>query len=171
VNVLPADPPPPEPSHRVSGWRAFVRALRGLCPARGLSKVFVHRFRSERRCDACGWVFERCEGHWVGGSEINMIVTFWTACPLFIAISLTFGLGWITLVFAGAFTVAFSLAIHRPSRCLFIALDHLVDPRLDPSEGGGDRRSAPLDPPDRPDLPLRLARTPDDGSRASRSPS
>jgi uncharacterized protein (DUF983 family) len=142
-----------------------VRALRGKCPACGLSPVFLARFRSERRCDACGWFFERGEGHWIGGSEINMIATFWTACPLFIGANVAFGFSWISLVLAGAFTVAFSLAIYRPSRCLFIAFDYLVDPRYDPSDGGpgGDP-----DHPDHPGVPPLGTRAPEGGNFASR---
>jgi len=164
---FPSDHPGSAPLHRASVWRALSRALHGLCPACGLSPVFLHRFQSERRCDACGWLFERGDGHWIGGSEINMIVTFWTACPLFIAASLTLGFSWGILVLAGAFTVAFSLAIHRPSRCLFIAIDHLFDPRPDPSDDGGD---GPGGPATRPGVPPPQRRVPGDGGHTSRAP-
>jgi uncharacterized protein (DUF983 family) len=160
---------PASPSPRVSVLRALSRALHGRCPACGLSRVFIDRFRSERRCDACGWWFERGEGHWIGGSEINMIATFWTACPLFIAVNLAFGLSWLSMVLAGAFTVGFSLAIYQPSRCLFIAFDYLVDPRYDPRDGGGDGGDdGPGGPDSGPRIPPLGTRAPEGGNFASR---
>jgi len=154
---------PPPPPIRVSVWRALSRALHGTCPACGLAPVFRHRFRSERRCDACGWWFERGAGHWIGGSEINMIATYWAACITFISASAFFGFSWVLLVLAGAFTIAFSLAIHRPSRCLFIACDYLVDPLYDPTDGDDE---GPEDPPPGPGVPPLRTTIPDDDTRA-----
>jgi len=149
---------PAAPSDRVSAWRALSRALRGVCPACGLTRVFLHRFRSERRCDACGWWYERGPGHWIGGSEINMIVTYWTTCLIFITANLIVGFSWISLVLAGGFTIAFSVAIYRPSRGLFIALDYLVDPHYDPTEGEDDAPGNPHAGPGVPPLPTRAPR-------------
>ncbi len=165
---------PVSPPHRAPVRRALGRALRGRCPACGLGHVFEHGFVRATRCDTCGWLFERGRGHWIGGSEINMIVTYWAACLTFVTITLVWGSSAFTLAAAGAFTVGFSLLIHRPCRCLFVALDHLIDPAPDPSEDTreddddrrrDDDRHGPDDrgddPPPVPYLPGGAAARPD----------
>lgn len=124
---------PPSPTLRT----ALTRALRERCPECGEGRVFrSHPFQNEDDCDECGWAFERGPGHWLGGSEINMLLTF----PLGIAVSLplvlmTSGSAW-SLALGAVLTVTLSLLTYRRSRCLFFALDHLLDPVPDRSSGG-----------------------------------
>lgn len=95
-----------------------------------------HPFQNEDFCDQCGWAFERGPGHWLGGTEINMLITF----PAGLLISLplvllTGGAAW-ALALGAVATVAVSLVTYRRSRCLFFAIDHLLDPVPDASTGG-----------------------------------
>jgi len=142
------------PPVRAPASQALLRALRGTCPACGLGRVFHTGFVSEKRCDACGWWFERGPGHWVGGSEVNMLLTYWAACITFITLNVVVGFSWVSLVLAGAFTIGFSLLIYRVSRCLFFALDYLIDPQLDASHGeaDGDDGASPPEAPLAPTL-------------------
>lgn len=159
----------PSPSDRAATARVLRRALRGTCPACGLGEIFVRGYHNRNRCDACGWYFERGPGHWIGGSEINMFVTFWVASSLFLVLNWLVGFSWVSLVLAAAFTTGFALAIHRPCRSLFFALDYLIDPRLDAShgEGGDDGHDGP-DVPPAPPPPGLHGRVPGGGDRAGR---
>jgi hypothetical protein len=134
--------------------------------------VFIAGFRHRQRCPDCGWLFERGPGHWIGGSEINMFVTFWVASSVFLAINWFVGFSWISLVLAAAFTTGFALLIHRPCRSLYFAFDYLIDPEIDASHGGGDRgdddaRDSPPGPLPRP----QAHGSPDSGLRTGGGPS
>ena len=165
--------PPPSPPDRAATSLVLRRALRELCPACGLGKIFISGYANHDRCDACGWYFERGPGHWIGGSEINMFVTFWVASSLFMALTWWVGFSWVTLVLAAVFTTGFALAIHRRCRSLYFAFDYLVDPTIDASHGPGsddaddDDRGSP-DPPPGPIVPSLLADLPGGGARADR---
>ena len=119
---------PTSPSVR----RVLARALRERCPACGEGQVFLtHRFRGERDCSVCGWRLERCEGHWIGGTEVNMLLTFPAGVITLGAFGYFFGWSLWTPVFGALFTIPFSLAVFRRSRCLFYAVDYLFDPTRD----------------------------------------
>ena len=132
------------------------RALKLTCPVCGRGRMFQRGMRRAERCSACAWRFERCEGHWVGGSELHMLITFGvgTLCVLPVVLLTRFS-PW-TLALAAVVHTAFSLAIYRWSRSLFLALDYLLDPS--DGSGGDDRdRDVLYSPPDPP--PRSRART------------
>ena len=102
--------------------------------------MFAAGLRRASTCSTCAWTFERGEGHWIGGAEINMIATYWVGCLTFLAIHVVFGMSMTSLVAAALFTIAVSLVLYRVSRSLFVALDFLADPVPD-DEQDDDRRS------------------------------
>ena len=55
---------------------ALVRGLRLRCPSCGAGHVFARGLQTAQECGGCGWRFERCPGHWVGGNEVNLLVAF-----------------------------------------------------------------------------------------------
>lgn len=146
--------------------RVLVRGLASRCPACGEGRVFVRGVQSARVCAVCGWRLERCLGHWVGGNEINALVTFTAGITVYVGAALAYGLGPVSVWIATVFTGAFGVAFYRPSRSLFFALDYLLDPDPDsesgppPSDrgGGGPERNVP--PPDPPRGPRGVARAP-----------
>ena len=155
---------------RPSPVTAIARGLGGRCPACGCGHVFrkgtasapLSPVASARACEVCGWRFERCDGHWVGGNEVNLLAAFtagvfaWAIAAAFLG--LTPAAAWI----ATAATGIFSIASYRRCRCVFFALDYLLDPEPDPAsfalraglrdddtDPGGDRdrlRDAPRAP-------------------------
>jgi uncharacterized protein (DUF983 family) len=131
--------------------RVLRHGLAARCPACGRGRVFARGVETEAACGVCGWRFERCPGHWVGGNEINVLATFPAGIAAYAVAVLAFGAGTASLVFATAATVAFSLAFYRSSRGLYFALDYLIDPVADaapPSADRGDRRDGPRERPD-----------------------
>lgn len=134
--------------------RVLLRAVRERCPACGQGRVFATWIARNDVCPACGWRLERCEGHWIGGSEVTMFVTYPVAMLPFLAWGLAFGVTPWTALAGALFTIPVTLAVHRRSRCLFYAVDYLLDPAPDdPPDAGSDERllrDAPGGPPPPP---------------------
>src|SRR5262249_51617607 len=55
--------------------RALFRALRLRCPDCGDGAIFESGFKTRKRCPACGLVYEREQGYFVGAIYFNVIVT------------------------------------------------------------------------------------------------
>ena len=106
--------------------------------------MFVRWFTSADECPDCGFRFERGPGHWIGGSEINLLVTYPLCVIVFAVPCFLFGGSWEMAAAGGVTACAMALAVHRPARGLFFALDYLVGPLWDGGEGeardGGDGR-------------------------------
>lgn len=107
----------------------------------------TQRFQNEADCDRCGWRLERGPGHWLGGTEVNMLLTFTTALVVAGPLVYWFGFGVPVVIAATVVTLGASLGLYRRTRCLFFALDHLIDPVPDGADGGGPGGSGGDDPP------------------------
>jgi uncharacterized protein (DUF983 family) len=122
----------------------LLRGLRARCPACGVGAVFVRAFAMAGSCGGCGFTFERGPGHWVGGNEINLLVTYPTAVVALAVPAFLWGGSWITATAGGLLAVAIGLLVHRPARGLFFAIDYLVEPQWSAEDGdgrgGGDAR-------------------------------
>jgi uncharacterized protein (DUF983 family) len=143
------------PTKRADVPRVLRRGLAARCPSCGLGRVFAAGFETARSCGFCGWRFERCPGHWIGGNEINLLATFPFGIFVYFVSALFLGLGPVSVVLATAATGAFSVAFHRPSRGLFFAIDYLIDATPDGSgpEPGPDRGFHGDGPDDAPSPP------------------
>ena len=122
----------------------LVRALRLRCPCCGRGSLFRDYFVRADDCDACGWKFERGEGHWVGGSEVHMFVSYFAS--VFVCIPLLVALGRTPLVMAGVILghIGLSLVLFRLSRSVFLAVDYFVDPGDAPPGDDDDDGGPPL---------------------------
>jgi uncharacterized protein (DUF983 family) len=82
------------------------------------------------RCSACGLVFEREPGYFIGAIYINYALTIGLALAGYFLLEawLTPSPLWQVGVW-GTFAVLFPLWSFRYSKALWLALDHLVDPR------------------------------------------
>ena len=134
------------------------RALKLTCPVCGRGRMFRRGMRRAERCSACAWRFERCEGHWVGGSELHMLITFGVGALCVLPVVLFGRVGPWTLALAAVVHTTFSLAIYRWSRSLFLALDYLLDPSSASGEDDRDRDVlySPPDPQPRSGARARL---------------
>ena len=109
--------------------RVLGRGLRLRCPRCGVGRVFDGVYRVAPRCPACGLVFEREPGYFVGAIYLNYGVTVLTALAGYFALDRWGGASLpVQLAVGGAFTVAFPLWFFRHSKGLWLALDYLVDP-------------------------------------------
>jgi len=116
----------------------FGRAWRGRCPACGVGPVFERGFQGAEHCSHCGWRFLRDHGHWLGGTEINFIVSLPAGVALILGLGALLGYGTLTAILCGLGTVAFSTLFYNRARSLFYGLDYWLDPALPEADGGED---------------------------------
>src|ERR1700730_6809154 len=80
---------------RISGWKLVGLAMALRCPKCGLGPLFDSRFRMKITCPACGVVFWKNEGEWLGAGFVDFSIA--TATGL---------VAWALLVLLGASAVA-----------------------------------------------------------------
>jgi len=106
----------------------LLRGLRLRCPVCARASVFQRPFKVRHHCPACGALFQREEGFFVGALMINVVATegaVLAACGV-----LLFALGvreslLLPLLFAVA--LIFPLAFYHPAWSLWLAADHLIE--------------------------------------------
>ena len=128
------------------------RAIALRCPACGKGRLFRRLFVRKELCGHCGWKFEREVGHWVGGSEVHMFLSYGVSAFLCIPVLMVVpsSAGLLVGVILGH--VVLSLALFRWSRSLFLGIDYFIDPsrpdKPDDDDGpGGVPAAMPPDPP------------------------
>ncbi|HEX6183051.1 MAG TPA: DUF983 domain-containing protein [Pyrinomonadaceae bacterium] len=110
--------------------RTLARGARLCCPVCGRAPVFQSPFHVRPHCPACGALFQREEGFFVGAIMINVVTTE-------AAVMLTAGL-WLlttagrdggatmlTLLFAVA--LLFPVAFYHHAWSLWLAADHIIE--------------------------------------------
>jgi uncharacterized protein (DUF983 family) len=104
------------------------RSLKLQCPVCGQASIVARPFNLKRRCDACGVIFKREEGFFVGAIMANVVATevfimiIYLACILFT--NLDEGV-MLTILFVAGIT--FPLAFYHHAWSLWLALDHLIE--------------------------------------------
>ena len=118
---------------------ALLRALRLRCPVCGLPSVFRRPFKVRHHRPACGALFQREEGFFVGALMINVVTTEAAVLVAYGVFLLALG-GRDSLVLPLLFAVAllFPFAFYHHAWGLWLAADHLIE-RLPKY---GDRDSA-----------------------------
>lgn len=106
---------------------ALMRALRLRCPACGESTVFGRPFKVRHHCPACGAVFQREEGFFVGAIIANVVATEVVVMVAFAVCALAFGAGEWTLPLLFAVALLFPLAFYHHSWALWLAADHVIE--------------------------------------------
>jgi uncharacterized protein (DUF983 family) len=109
-------------------FKTLARGARLNCPACGRRSIFQTPFRIRPFCPACGTVFQREEGFFVGAVMLNVITTE-------VAVMLAAGLSLFafpdleSLLLGLVFAVAllFPIAFYHHSWSLWLAGDHLVE--------------------------------------------
>src|SRR5262249_41472051 len=90
---------------------------------------FAGPFRMHERCPACGLVYEREPGYFVGAIYLNYGATTLIAIAGYFAADAALGLSLrLQLLVWGAFAVGFPLWFFRYSKSLWLSLDYLVAP-------------------------------------------
>lgn len=112
-----------------SPWLLFFRGLRQRCPVCGKGKIFQGVFKTHEHCPACGFIYEREPGYYTGAMAMNLVATelgiVIVAVP--IAASQAFSIPMMALI-GGLLCVGLPLLGYRPSKSLWISLDHVIHP-------------------------------------------
>jgi uncharacterized protein (DUF983 family) len=117
----------------------LTRCLKLRCPVCGRASIVQRPFNLKHKCDACGVIFKREEGFFVGAIMANVVATEVFILLTFFLCLLFTNLGEqsiLTILFAVG--VAFPLAFYHHAWSLWLGMDHLIEglPR-------DDRRSVP----------------------------
>ena len=111
-------------SPQQSSSELIGRALRLRCPRCGQSKMFRGLLQMEERCPACGLVYERAPGYFLGSIYVNYGFTAVGLIILYVA--LHFGLDWTNRQLTWplvSFCVLFPTFNFRYARALWLAFD------------------------------------------------
>ena len=110
-------------------FRTLARGARLCCPVCGRAPVFQSPFRVRPDCPACGALFQREEGFFVGAIMINVVTTeaavLLTAGLWLLSSAGSGGATMLTLLFAVA--LLFPVAFYHHAWSLWLAGDHLVE--------------------------------------------
>ena len=122
------------------------RALALRCPACGRSRAFDAPFQVRHHCPACGALFQREPGFFVGAIMVNVVATEFAVLLAYVACLLALGGGGGGLMTGVLFAVgfAFPVAFYHHSWSLWLGADHLIEslPKVGKSESGGDQTHA-----------------------------
>jgi uncharacterized protein (DUF983 family) len=100
--------------------------------------MFRGPFAMYERCRACGLVFEREQGYFVGAIYVNYAATVAITIAGFLVLERYTTLGLTTqIALWSGFSIVFPLVFFRHSRSLWFSLDYLFNP--EPSESRGLR--------------------------------
>jgi uncharacterized protein (DUF983 family) len=107
---------------------ALLRALRLRCPVCARASVFRRPFKVRHHCPACGALFQREEGFFVGALMINVVTTEAAVLAAYGLFLLALG-GRDALVLPLLFAVAllFPFAFYHHAWSLWLAADHLIE--------------------------------------------
>ena len=117
--------------------KALTRGARLCCPACGRRSVFQSPFRIRHYCPACGAVFQREEGFFVGAIMLNVVTTEAAVMAAAGLCLLAFpGRDRLLLWLLFAVALLFPVAFYHHSWSLWLAGDHLVEglPRRRPGD-------------------------------------
>ena len=104
------------------------RCLKLRCPACGHAGVFEKPFNLKTRCTACGVIFKREEGFFVGAIMANVVATEVVILIVYFLCLFLTNLDEQKML-TGLFVVGitFPLAFYHHSWSLWLGLDHLIE--------------------------------------------
>ena len=109
-------------------FRTLARGARLCCPVCGGARVFQSPFRVRPHCPACGAVFQREQGFFVGAIMLNVVTTE-AAVMAAAGLCLLLFPGRAALLLGLLFAVAllFPVLFYHHSWSLWLAGDHVVE--------------------------------------------
>jgi uncharacterized protein (DUF983 family) len=106
----------------------LARCLRLQCPVCGRDTIVRRPFNLKHRCEACGAIFKREEGFFVGAIMANVVATEILILVTYLACLMLTNLqdsSIVTLLFVIA--IIFPLAFYHHAWALWLGLDHLIE--------------------------------------------
>ncbi len=105
------------------------RGLRQRCPVCGKGKIFKGWFKTYERCPECGFVYEREPGYYSGAMAVNLVISELLIAAIAVPLAASQSVSLTTLIVLGL-TLPFlvPLLFYRPTKSLWMALDHFLHP-------------------------------------------
>lgn len=112
--------------------RFFTLLLRGLgqrCPVCGQGKLFHGIFKMNENCPICGFKFEREVGYFTSAMAIDLVVSELIAAAIVLPLAANLTIPAINvMLIGGPFVLFLPLILYRPSRSIWLAMDHYLNP-------------------------------------------
>jgi uncharacterized protein (DUF983 family) len=106
----------------------LARCLKLQCPACGRDSIVRRPFNLKHRCDACGAIFKREEGFFVGAIMANVVATEAFILVVYLAgITLTNFRDATILTILFVIAIGFPLAFYHHAWALWLGMDHLIE--------------------------------------------
>jgi uncharacterized protein (DUF983 family) len=106
----------------------FFRSLRLLCPACGRSSIVESPFHIKHHCSACGVLFKREDGFFVGAIMANVVTTEFTILATYLICLPLMGAHYqMMLLILFFIAILFPVTFYHHSWSFWLGLDHLVE--------------------------------------------
>jgi uncharacterized protein (DUF983 family) len=103
------------------------RSLKLRCPACGRASVIERPFNIRKSCPACGVIFKREEGFFVGAIMANVVATEVLILLTYFVCLLITRADQMILTILFVVGIVFPLAFYHHSWALWLGLDHLIE--------------------------------------------
>lgn len=103
------------------------RSLKLKCPACGRASIVQRPFHLKHRCDACGAIFKREEGFFVGAIMANVVATEGVILLVYFACLLVTRNDQLLLTILFVVGVTFPIVFYHHSWSLWLGLDYLIE--------------------------------------------
>jgi len=106
----------------------LTRCLKLKCPVCGRASIVHRPFNLKHKCNACGAIFKREEGFFVGAIMANVVATEIFILVIYFALLLLAGFSdgvTFSILFAAA--LVFPLLFYHHGWSFWLALDHLIE--------------------------------------------
>lgn len=119
----------------------LLRCLRLMCPVCGDSLIIQSPFKIRHHCPACGALYQREDGFFVGALTINVVTTEIIILALYLACILLLNSYQMILVILFVVGLLFPVAFYHHSWSIWLSLDHLVErlPQYNKPSRGQDK--------------------------------
>lgn len=111
---------------RISGWKLIGRAMALRCPNCGLGPIFDSRFCMKIACPACGVVFWKNEGEWLGPGVVDYSIATATGLVAWALLVLLGASAIAQLAYASLSAVIIAAALSRWSRSFWTLLLYIA---------------------------------------------
>jgi uncharacterized protein (DUF983 family) len=105
------------------------RGLRLRCPVCGKGKIFSGLLKTYERCPVCQFIYEREPGYYTGAIAVNLIVTELLIVAIAVPLAASQAVSIPIMVVLGiTVPVLLPLLFYRPTKGLWMGLDHFLHP-------------------------------------------
>ena len=107
----------------------LLQGVRLRCPRCGEAPLFSGLFAMHERCSACGLLFEREQGYFVGAIYVNYAFTVGITIVGFLLLDHFTNIGLTAqIVIWSVFGVVFPIVFFRYSRSLWLSVEYVFNP-------------------------------------------